>query len=124
MKLGILILTKHFEAFSKKHFSRLQRNLEIDESMLKGALDEILKLNPKPASGYTSQFDTQTQTIIPDFLVTNRDGILDLTMDVRNAPDLRINDQYVDMLKAYQSKKNSIPYRKKTKRRSCLSSRK
>ncbi len=107
LKLGILILTKQFEGFSKKHFSRLQRNLEIDETTLKAALDEILKLNPKPASGYTSQFDTQTQTIIPDFLVTNRDGELDLTMDVRNAPDLRINDQYVDMLKAYQTKKEN-----------------
>ena len=107
LKLGILILTKQFEGFSKKHFARLQRNLEIDEATLKAALDEILKLNPKPASGYTSQFDTQTQTIIPDFLITNRDGELDLTMDVRNAPDLRINDQYVDMLKAYQTKKDN-----------------
>lgn len=105
LRLGVLILNKHFEAFSKKHFLRLQRQLEIDEDMLKDALDEILKLNPKPASGYTSQFDTQTQTIIPDFLVTNRDGQLELTMDVRNAPDLRINDQYIDMLKAYQAKK-------------------
>jgi RNA polymerase sigma-54 factor len=105
LKLGILILSKHFEAFSKKHFLRLQRQLEIDEDTLKGALDEILKLNPKPASGYTSQFDTQTQTIIPDFLITNRDGILELTMDVRNAPDLRINDQYIDMLRSYQAKK-------------------
>lgn len=104
LKLGLVILTKHFEAFSKKHFSRLQRNLEIDEETLKDALDEILKLNPKPASGYANQFDTQTQTIIPDFLVTNRDGELELTMDMRNAPDLRINDQYLDMLKAYQAK--------------------
>ena len=115
LKLGVLILTKHFEAFSKKHFSRLQRNLEIDEMMLKDALDEILKLNPKPASGYTSQFDTQTQTIIPDFIVTNRDGVLDLTMDVRNAPDLRINDQYVDMLRAYQVKKENNTVQKENK---------
>lgn len=107
IKLGQLILSKHFESFSKKHFSRLQRQLEISESQLKDALDEILKLNPKPASGYTSQFDTQTQTIIPDFMVTNRDGVLDLTMDVRNAPDLRINDQYVDMLKSYQTKRDT-----------------
>ncbi|MDQ3017819.1 MAG: RNA polymerase factor sigma-54 [Bacteroidota bacterium] len=105
LKLALLIITKHFEAFSKKHFSRLQRQLEISEDLLKGALDEILKSNPKPASGYTSQFDTQTQTIIPDFMVTNRDGELDLTMDMRNAPDLRVNDQYVDMLKSYQTKR-------------------
>ena len=59
LKTGIQILTRHFDAFSKKHFTRLQRLLEIDEDTLKDALDEILKLNPKPASGYTSQFDTQ-----------------------------------------------------------------
>ena len=115
LKLGHLILSKHFEAFSKKHFSKLQRQLEISESQLKEALDEILKLNPKPASGYTSQFDTQTQTIIPDFMVTNRDGVLDLTMDVRNAPDLRINDQYVDMLKAYQTKRDGQQVNKENK---------
>jgi RNA polymerase sigma-54 factor len=115
LKLGILILSKHFEAFSKKHFLRLQRQLEIDEDMLKGALDEILKLNPKPASGYTSQFDTQTQTIIPDFLITNRDGILELTMDVRNAPDLRINDQYIDMLRSYQAKKDKPSIQRESK---------
>ena len=109
IKLGLVILNKYFEAFSKKHFLRLQRQLEIDEDTLKDALDEILKLNPKPASGYTSQFDTQTQTIIPDFLVTNRDGSLELTMDVRNAPDLRINDQYIDMLRSYQAKKDGGP---------------
>lgn len=115
LKLALLILTKHFEAFSKKHFTKLQRQIEISESQLKDALDEILKLNPKPASGYTSQFDTQTQTIIPDFLVTNRDGVLELTMDVRNAPDLRINDQYVDMLKSYQTKKDSNTANKENK---------
>ena len=115
LKLALLILTKHFEAFSKKHFSKLQRQIEISETQLKEALDEILKLNPKPASGYTSQFDTQTQTIIPDFLVTNRDGMLELTMDVRNAPDLRINDQYVDMLKAYQTKKVNHANNKESK---------
>ncbi len=115
LKLGLQILKKHFEAFSKKHYSRLQRNLEISEEDLKAALDEILKLNPKPASGYTSQFDTQTQTIIPDFLTSNRDGVLDLTMDVRNAPDLRINDQYVDMLKAYQIKKDNNNVNKENK---------
>jgi RNA polymerase sigma-54 factor len=107
LRTGIQILAKHFDAFSKKHFNRLQRLLEIDEDTLKDALDEILKLNPKPASGYTSQFDTQTQTIIPDFIVTNRDGELELSMDMRNAPDLRINDQYLDMLKAYQNHRES-----------------
>ncbi|HZV71337.1 MAG TPA: RNA polymerase factor sigma-54 [Saprospiraceae bacterium] len=115
LKLAQLILTKYFEAFSKKHFSRLQRQLEISEAQLKGALDEILKLNPKPASGYTSQFDTQTQTIIPDFMVTNRDGELELTMDLRNAPDLRINDQYVDMLKSYQTKREANTVKKENK---------
>ncbi len=115
LKLGLLILHKHFEAFSKKHFLKLQRQLEIDEETLKDAMDEILKLNPKPASGYTSQFDTQTQTIIPDFLITNRDGQLELTMDVRNAPDLRINDQYLDMLRAYQARKGDTHAQKENK---------
>ena len=103
--LAKVILEKYFDEFSKKHFSKLQKTLDIDEMQLKAVMEEILKFNPKPASGVASSGRQSIQYIVPDFIITNRDGELELTLNSRNAPELRINDQYVDMLKSYNTKK-------------------
>ncbi len=115
-KLSLRILDKYFEEFSKKHYNRLKRSLSLSESELKEAIEEILKLNPKPASAFTSGQDggrnAVNQYIVPDFIITNRDGELELTLNNKNAPDLRINDHYMDILKGY---KDSTKGRRSTK---------
>ena len=100
--LALKILENHFDQFTKKHYVKLQKNLFISESELKDAIEEILKLNPKPASGFSSSNNQGNQYIVPDFIVTNRDGELDLILNSKNAPDLRINDNYLEMLKSYK----------------------
>lgn len=100
--LALKILENHFDQFTKKHYQKLQKNLFISESELKEAIDEILKLNPKPASGFSSSNSRTNQYIVPDFIINNRDGELELILNSKNAPDLRINDHYLDMLKAYK----------------------
>ncbi|MBT8189678.1 MAG: RNA polymerase factor sigma-54 [Saprospiraceae bacterium] len=100
--LALKILENHFDQFTKKHYQKLQKNLFISESELKDAIDEILKLNPKPASGFASQSSRNNQYVVPDFIINNRDGGLELVLNSKNAPDLRINDHYLDMLKAYK----------------------
>ena len=99
--LASKILENHFEQFTKKHYQKLQKNLFISESELKAAIEEILKLNPKPASGFTTTSTEGNQYIVPDFLINNRDG-LELTLNSKNAPDLRINDHYMDMLNTFK----------------------
>ncbi|MEZ4738279.1 MAG: RNA polymerase factor sigma-54 [Flavobacteriales bacterium] len=98
------MLDKHFEAFSKKHYDRILDRLEIDEEALKGAIDLIVHLNPRP--GNTSR-DTNkpSQEIIPDFAVMAIDGQLELSLNGRNAPELRISRQYRDMIKEYAKNK-------------------
>lgn len=96
------ILKKYFEEFTKKHYKKLKKQLGLSDSELKEAIDEILKLNPKPASGVADTSSNDNQYIVPDFIILNRDGELELTLNARNAPDLRINDHYVDMLKSYK----------------------
>jgi len=100
--LAYKILKNHFEQFTKKHYQKLQKNLFISESELKEAIEEILKLNPKPASGFYSPNAQGNQYIVPDFIITNRDGELELILNSKNAPDLRINDHYLEMLKSYK----------------------
>ena len=95
------IIDKHFEAFGKKHYERIMDRLEIDEEALKGAIELIVRLNPKP--GNTSRDTTKpVQEIVPDFMVMAVDGQLELTLNSRNAPELRISRQYRDMIKEYQ----------------------
>jgi RNA polymerase sigma-54 factor len=111
--LAIKILENYFEEFTKKHYIKLKRGLSVSDSDLKDAVDEILKLNPKPASGYTSSSRSNNQYVVPDFIINNRDGELELSLNTRNAPDLRINDQYMDMLMSY---KDTTKGRRSTKK--------
>ena len=109
------ILTNYFDEFSKKHYNKLKKSLYISESELKDAIDEILKLNPKPASSFSHESHTSkevNQYIIPDFIIENRDGELELSLNTKNAPDLRISDQYMDILKTF---KDTTKGRKSTK---------
>ena len=103
--LAYKILEFYFDEFSKKHYQKLQKQLEITEAQLRTAIEEILKLNPKPASAYEGTDSTNMNYVVPDFIIANRDGILDLTINSRNLPDLRINEQYVDMLRSYNNRK-------------------
>lgn len=115
IKIAIKIIEKYFEEFTKKHYAKLCRQLELEEDDLKLAIDEILKLNPKPASGFISRSDRTINYILPDFIVSNRDGELELSLNARNAPDLRINEQYREMLKAFYDGRNSRRINKKEK---------
>ena len=101
MVLAKKILTSYFTEFSKKHFLKLKKNLNLSDSELKEAIDEILKLSPKPALSIHTTNSSTSQYVVPDFIIVNRDGELDLTLNSKNAPDLRINDSYMDMLKNY-----------------------
>lgn len=115
-ELALTILSDYFDEFSKKHYQKLQKYLTISETQLKDAVDEILKLNPKPASGYSGGgSSTGHQYIVPDFIIMNRDGELELTLNSRNAPDLRINDHYLDMLKGFKDSQKTKSTTKKDK---------
>jgi RNA polymerase sigma-54 factor len=102
LMIAFRILEKYFNEFTKKHYPRLQRQLNLTEPQLKEAIDVILKLNPKPASGFTGGGSHTVQYIVPDFIIYNRDGELDLQLNTRNAPDLRVNDHYADMLRNFK----------------------
>lgn len=94
------ILEDHFEEFTKKHYIQIQKKLEIDEDDLKEAIDEIIKLNPKPG-GSMKEAAKNMQQIIPDFMITEFEGKLELTINGRNAPELKVSKEYENMLRTY-----------------------
>ena len=96
------IINKAFDEFTKKHYDKIIKKFEVTEMELKLALEEILKLNPKPG-GSMNETNRIAQTIVPDFQLTIQDGDLILSLNGRNAPDLKISKDYSDLLKGYKA---------------------
>ncbi len=100
VKHAIKILKHCFEEFTKKHFSKIIKKAGLNnEEELKSAIDAITKLNPKPGSA--SGGLVKTQYLIPDFIIANNDNKLEIALNARNAPDLKISKSYCDMLDSY-----------------------
>ena len=95
-----VILEQFFEEFTRKHYDRISKKLEIEDQDLKEAIDEILRLNPKPG-GSMKESAKNHQQIIPDFMITEYEGQLELTLNSRNAPDLKVSREYEQMLRLY-----------------------
>ncbi len=104
---ALLILEKGFNEFTKKHYSKLESRFDLTEDDLKNAIDEILKLNPKPGGSIVSSRKI-VQVVVPDFMVNIRDGELELTLNNRNAPELHVSRDYSEMLKTYKSHKTEM----------------
>ncbi|MBC7904173.1 MAG: RNA polymerase factor sigma-54 [Gemmatimonadaceae bacterium] len=100
VELAILVLEDYFEEFTKKHYEKIQRGLNIDDEGLKEVINQIIKLNPKPG-GNVGGLNRAENYIIPDFFIVNNNGKLELSLNSKNAPDLRISEGYRDMLKDY-----------------------
>jgi RNA polymerase sigma-54 factor len=96
------ILRDHYSAFTKKHYSQILQKLEIDEDILKIGLDEITRLNPKPGNSGSDSSRT-VQHVVADFLLRIRDDELLVTLNQRNAPELRISPAYKEMMDTYSS---------------------
>lgn len=95
------IISECFDEFTKKHYQKIQKKLDTeDEEFVKDAIDLIIKLNPKPGGGSAASM-VKNQYIIPDFILTNNNGKLELALNSRNAPELRISRSYTEMFKAY-----------------------
>lgn len=94
------ILEEYFEEFTKKHYTKILKKLEISDEDLKDAIAEIVKLNPKPG-GSSKEAAGNYQQIIPDFQIVENEGRLQLTLNGRNAPALKVSRDYKSMLQKY-----------------------
>lgn len=99
--VALRIIRECYDEFTRKHYDKIQRKLDLDdEDFIRDAMELIVRLNPKPG-GEASGSLVRNQAIIPDFMVNNNNGQLEVALNSRNAPDLRISRNYQEMLKAY-----------------------
>jgi len=98
--MAIEVLTQYFDEFTKKHYDKIQRGLNLTDEELKDVINQIIRLNPKPGGNHTD-INKAESYVVPDFFIYNNAGILELTLNSKNAPDLRISEGYKDMLREY-----------------------
>lgn len=103
--LASAIIEQQFDAFSKKHYEKLQQKFNVSTDQLKDAIHEIEKLNPKPGGAFTGS-NRITENVVPDFTIRIVDGELELTLNGRNAPTLHVSRDYQEMLQTYKVSKD------------------
>ncbi len=98
--MAIDVLSNYFDEFTKKHYDKIQRGLNLTDEQLKDVINQIIRLNPKPGGNHTD-INKAESYVVPDFFIFNNGGKLELTLNSKNAPDLRISEGYKDMLRDY-----------------------
>ncbi|MDG5799452.1 RNA polymerase factor sigma-54 [Marinilabiliaceae bacterium ANBcel2] len=113
VSIAYKIIKFYFKEFTRKHYDKISKRLNITDDQLKTAIDEILKLNPKPGSSYSNPMSKTVQHIIPDFILEIENGELQLSLNNRNVPELRISNAYSDMISDYNANKQNQTREKK-----------
>jgi RNA polymerase sigma-54 factor len=100
----IEVLENYFEEFTKKHYAKIIDQLNIESEDLKAVIDEILKLNPKPGNALEDSGKV-LQHVVPDFNLSVEDDKIHLTLNGRNAPELKVSRSYSEMMQGYKAQK-------------------
>jgi RNA polymerase sigma-54 factor len=111
VSLAANILRHQFDALTNKHYNKIIQKYDIEEVDLKEALDEISKLSPKVGGNFDTQTITINQEIIPDFVIQVKDGLVIPMLNSKNAPTLRVSEEYKDILSTYSHDKNSSEHK-------------
>ncbi|WP_262151949.1 RNA polymerase factor sigma-54 [Chryseobacterium foetidum] len=111
VSLAAGILRNQFDALTNKHYNKIIQKYDIEEEDLKAALEEISKLSPKVGGNFDTQTITINQEIIPDFVIQVKDGQVIPMLNSKNAPTLRVSEEYKDILSTYSHDKKSSEHK-------------
>ena len=104
VQLAHTILSQYFELFSKHHFDKIKQRLDCSDEAFQAAVQEIVHLNQKPANAFTGTvYETQRETIIPDFTIEERDEELYVVLNTGDIPELHVSREYSAMLADYSA---------------------
>ena len=107
--LMMRVVNDYFEAFTKKHWDKIQTELSLNELQAATLLQELRKLNPRPGASLGETVGRSLQQITPDFIVdTQDDGTVTFTLNNGEVPELRVSQSFVDSMKEYQQNKEHL----------------
>jgi len=111
VELATDIIEHQFDAFTKKHYDKLQQKYGVSQENLKKAIHEIEKLNPKPGGSFAGS-SKLTEHVVPDFAIKIVEGELELTLNGRNTPTLHVSKDYQEMLQTYKDSRDKSAQQK------------
>ena len=101
LNLAINIVDRNFDMLANKQYDAMLRKFNVDRKLLEQTIDLIKHLNPNPGANFGSAADTISQTITPDFVVENINGNILVALNNGNIPELRISDDFYQMVQDY-----------------------
>ena len=108
------IFADYFDAFTKKHWDKIQAALSLSDLQVKALQAEIRKLNPKPGASMGETMGRNVQQITPDFIIdTDDNGNISFTLNHGNLPELHVSQSFNDMLAAYKDNKQGMSRQEK-----------
>ncbi|HBG41623.1 MAG TPA: RNA polymerase sigma-54 factor [Porphyromonadaceae bacterium] len=106
--LAMNVLENYFEEFSRKHYDKILRAMNISPDDLRGVIDLIVSLNPKPGNTMGDAMETAMANITPDFIVESYNGEVSMYLNNGNIPLLKINRDFSELLQGYAQNKKSM----------------
>ncbi|KGF34632.1 MULTISPECIES: RNA polymerase factor sigma-54 [Prevotellaceae] len=103
------VVTRQFDAFTKKHWDKIQANLKLSDLQLRTVQEEIRKLNPKPGASMGETMGRNVQQITPDFIIDVDDNNnISFTLNQGKIPQLTISPAFSDMVDTYKNNKENM----------------
>jgi len=103
------VIADHFEAFTKKHWDKIQAAFSLTDVQAEALFRELRKLNPRPGASMGETVGRSIQQITPDFIIdTQDDGTITFTLNNGEVPELKVSQSFVDSMKEYQDNKEHM----------------
>ena len=103
------VVNDYFEAFTRKHWDKIQEDLKLNDTQAEAMFHELRKLNPRPGASLGETVGRSMQQITPDFIVdTQDDGTITFTLNNGEVPELKVSQSFVDSMKEYQQNKEHM----------------
>lgn len=103
------VVNDYFEAFTRKHWDKIQEDLKLNDTQAEALFHELRKLNPRPGASLGETVGRSMQQITPDFIVdTQDDGTITFTLNNGEVPELKVSQSFVDSMKEYQQNKDHL----------------
>ncbi|MBE6276582.1 MAG: RNA polymerase factor sigma-54 [Bacteroides sp.] len=107
-KIEVEIIEKYCDDFTRKNKEKIMQRLDISEETYDEAVNELIKLNPRPGSSLGDIVGKNFQQIVPDFLVeTEEDGSIHLTLNNGNVPELHLSREFNELLEEHTTNKEN-----------------
>ncbi|SDL61914.1 RNA polymerase factor sigma-54 [Siphonobacter aquaeclarae] len=104
IRLSTEVVRKHMHELAGRNYEKIMRVMNLDNEELKEVLSTIAHLNPKPVVGGQSGGLVVNENILPEYFVTNDNGVFEVNLNGRDLPSIRLNKSVLEMAESRDKK--------------------